>query len=401
MNILFSSSSGGLLSLALRVKEEGHHPYMVSSCRSGQGMIPSKSLPIRLPGPELDPTSAFDKGMDLSILEGTEKVHTEMVVGLRKKGIPTIGPNPFSISLRESKGREASFAFANIRTSPVYPIGELLLDESWEGGYSLWWKATTLEERQPLEDLLQLVEHNPGLGELKISPTPIGHRFLIGSWFDGHSFVEPYLYYHPCFRPFEGNQGPMTEEPCALLGKPLFQITKLLELGIKRIEPLLCKSDYRGPFFLEGWASENQITWTRSFTNMSLMFPSLEAVGNLTGVLSSVARGEGRWKLRSEAWLVGICAYVHEQRFHPIILESHSDHFKHVRPGPMIMEGASYRPIFPLVGMATAWGKDLNEAKRRATRSLDLLKVPGLQYRSDILQGVESGLESLKRWGWI
>jgi len=194
---------------------------------------------------------------------------------------------------------------------------------------------------------------------------------------------------------------------------PISPKSKLVSEGVGRMERLLKKSNYRGPIDLNSIVNETGL-YGLEFT-VRFGYDALQALlelyrGSITELLYSIATNSSTHPSLLPEFAIAVRITVppypsSEAKSLPgiPILGISKENLKHLWFSDISLDLDYYATAGydGNVGCVTARGEDVRECKRRAYRTISNLTIPQLQYRTDIGDRVTSDLAKLKRWGYL
>lgn len=237
-------------------------------------------------------------------------------------------------------------------------------------------------------------------------------------WFNGNDWLVPFSHTFEEKRFLSGNIGPAT----GCEGNIVITVQKpnrlIRETVLKFTEPLR-RAGYRGPFDINTLVSKDQIyaleiTPRFGYDAIEALTTGLEEP--LGSFLFGVAMGVAKQIPIRPDFLIAVRAslppYPHakvswlpeqERRSGMPIVGATDTDLKYTFFCDVMLEGdrLKYAASDGALLKATAFGRSVREARHRAYRVLENLKVPELQYRTDIGARVEKDLETLRSWGWL
>jgi len=211
-------------------------------------------------------------------------------------------------------------------------------------------------------------------------------------------------------RLMEGGKGPKADMGNVMwLGSP---DSKLFQESLGKLIPLLQKIEYIGPLALELDVSEHSICGKRfkAHFNYSTVFVLLEMLkGRINDLLYSTAVGISKALAFKSKLGISIKLAIMPEKFEGTITGLNKYNLKHFWGYDVRKEGEEYiiNAGGSNVGTVTARGDEiqgfssLRDAKRRAMRTVNNIKIVDVMYRLDIGNTVERERTQLKKWGWL
>lgn len=237
-----------------------------------------------------------------------------------------------------------------------------------------------------------------------------GYPLTVEGWFNGNSFIAAFLAVRHVHL-FPGEVGPVV--PCmgsVVYGK--FTKGKLYTATIKQMEKPLRRVDYRGPVSIDIIINKDRFGTAKLCARPRLETTSTFLEGtkmSASEILFSVATGSPLSHLYIDDWMVGVTLSIPPwpytgQNSVPVHLTG-IDQFndKHIWLVDVCKEGSIYKCFnnSGLLGMVTARGKTIREARRRVYRTVSNIQVPNLQYRIDIGKSAIDIFHDLIEWKWM
>lgn len=222
----------------------------------------------------------------------------------------------------------------------------------------------------------------------------------VTGWFDGENFLFSYLTIN-YDRFLNQDRGPYANSGsvCRLLPD-----SKISSLILTPMQELLTKVDFLGPITVPFSVYKESFS-INSFIPFidSSFFPFLELVkSSVWEVLWKVIQKDPNIFLRREETSIGVSLSVPPYPYTHLAEKTLSSGYLKI-PDP----ARSHTYIFPettngYLGCVTARGDGINEARRRAYRTISNIVVSDfVQYRTDIGHNSEDIFNLLKEWGWL
>ncbi len=430
MNILFISKTGDSLSIAERVRKEGHNTFLYiydkGTKQVGEGMVekPHSILPI------ITESGKAVKGSVLQLLRETQpdmcvfdmvgmgevaEYVKEQKVGvfgacrwadyaeldreygyklMRSVGIKT--PNTYVFN-SEEREKAISFVQKEKKRYVYKPNGNLECSHTYVG--------------RGVEDMCAMLKvWEKDEGGFELQEYMEGVEVSCEYWWNGVS-AQLHNWTMEEKKMMDGDVG------CAVgcAGDVVSFINakcKLVSEGVGRMERLLKKTNYRGPIDLNSICTEDGV-YGLEFT-VRFGYDAVQTMlelyrGSITSLLHTVANGGekvgGTYNGVAMGVRISIPPYPHGEKgvANIPLMGTNSENLKHiwwsdVKGGKEYYESAG---VDGNIGCVTAKGADVRECKRRVYRTIHNLTIPQLQYRKDVGDRVEGDVVKLKKWGYL
>ena len=429
---LFISKQGDGWPLCMRITEEGHRGVIYinddAARRVGNGMVEKHPVQSQL----IDDKGNIDEGVLKQVLYPKPDCIVFDMVGwgygkladrLRKEGYPVVGASAWGdqIELDRPYGNKV-MKIAGIGTPrnhvfKDYPSAIRFVEDTNKpyvykpsGNQPT---TTTYVARTP-DDLIGMLEFYSDIKEeFELQEIVKGIEISTEIWFNGkdvvnvnHTMEEKAL--------MEGGIGPKT----GCMGAVVWQghtACRLYKEGIGKLVPALRKVDYRGPIDLNTIVTEDKL-YALEFTprfGYDAIFALREGyLGKVNDWLYGVASGVTKGLRFKPGFGIGVSfvvepypmADVKEDYSKDILIQGISNqNLKHLWPYDMYKKGNSYAcaGVGGNIGVVSAQGDSVREARRRAYRTLSNLIIPDVMYRRDIGQHVDNDIIQLRVWKWI
>jgi hypothetical protein len=265
-----------------------------------------------------------------------------------------------------------------------------------------------------LEKAIEDVSFLKGLVRLmKVSTLPLeGPFFELSGWFNGTSWVSPFMLSQREDRFMEGNKGLPTE--CMGVITTFFSSGRIIDSVFNPLGVILKGFNYKGLVNLKVKFSEQQI----SLADFSLgfTFDNLEVFGEcLKGPLDNffVNILDGSLQEYNILGPLGLGVRLSTPPYpyeidesqgwkEPISLNDGASNHLWIKNVYKHKDALYYGKVSGLLGCVTSWGSNYREASRRVYRTIkNIVSSPEVQYRLDIVQEFEQSLNLLKSWRWI
>jgi len=410
MNVLFISKYGDSLSLAKRVRDEGHREFFYildqKASSVGEGIVRRVGREVRVANERGEPSPRNilrllrDCSPELVVFDmvGLGKVASH----IREMGYPVFGAGLWAdnAELDRAYGYKLMKA-AGIKTPPTYVFGKGEYEKAIEfvkreGKRFVYKPSGNLPVghtyvARGVDDMVEMLRLWKSEAEFELQEYIDGVEVSCELWWNGFSsFLHNITMEEKRF--MEGNIGPNIG--CAgNVVKAVSKKHRIVSEGVGRMERLLRKTSYRGPLDLNSIVNEDGL-FGLEFT-ARFGYDAVQALlelyrGSLTGLLFSIATGSS-----PEEELTGDCSIAVRLSIPPY---PHSDDAvkgipilgvedeKHIwfgdamkREGKYVSAGAD-----GCVCSVTARGENVRECRRRAYRTVSNLIIPQVQYRRDI-----------------
>jgi phosphoribosylamine-glycine ligase len=233
-------------------------------------------------------------------------------------------------------------------------------------------------------------------------------------WFDGEKFLPAFNHTIEYKRFMEGDKGCQT----GCMGNVVWitdgEKDELVKCALLPLEPLLSKVHYLGPLDVNCIVSEQEIyflEYTARFGYDAIQTFCELLKMPLFNFLWDVATKDLSFKFYDE-YAIGVRLsmppYPFEYSTNILegvqVLDIPQEAQKHLMLSDVMLQDGKevLAGVDGVIGCVTARGSDVQEARRRAYRTIDNIVIHSdVQYRKDIGAGVESSVEKLKTWGWI
>ena len=414
MRILIISKDGDGLGIAHRMEMEGHSVSMyIQDPRfklAGRGLIRR----VQSWRPEL-------ASADLVLCDMVGFGRHERL--LRRFGVPTLGCSAVADLLELDRGKSMELFQRVGMTLPETltcnsPSEARLLLRDWEPpGYVLkpfnnQSTAKTLVVRDP--DIMEwaLSQYGPG-DKLLVQRIVDGVEVSTEGWFNGRAWVKPFNHTFEEKRFLPGGLGPNT----GCMGNVVVPagMNRLVEETVLRLGPFLKKIGYRGPVDVNSIVNEMgahvlEITPRFGYDAIEALAEGLREP--LADFLFDMATGIKTYmdlpmtdkmiavRLSLPPWPGGQPQAA--QAGMPI-KGLNAQNLKHIYLTDVMREGDEYKWAAGdgVLMKVTARGRTVDEARRRAYRTIGNLTIQDVQYRKDIGAHVDGDVERLKAWGYM
>lgn len=414
MRILMLSKTGDGLGIAHRLELEGHSVSVFIQDkrfdRAGRGLVRR----VNSWRPEL--LKADLVLCDMVGFGSYEKTFKRM-------GIPTLGCSLIADMLELDRAKSLDlFKRVGLRVPETQafnsPEEARLLLSAWEDpGYVIKPSgnistAKTLMVRSPeiFEWALSTYDKNQ---HLIVQQIVDGVEVSTEGWFNGRDWILPFNHTFEEKRFLPGNLGPNT----GCMGNVVVPVRKsdLVEHTVKKLTPFLRKIGYRGPVDLNSIVNDVgvhvlEITPRFGYDAIEALVEGLrEPLGDL---LFDVATGLKReMDLPTTEKLIAVrlsvAPWPHsdpsgDDAGMPI-LGIDKQNLKHLFLTDIMLNGGQYQYAASdgVVCKATARGRTVDEARRRAYRTIGNLGIQDVQYRRDIGARVPNDMRKLENWGYL
>jgi hypothetical protein len=250
---------------------------------------------------------------------------------------------------------------------------------------------------------------------LKLESVQSGEEICTTGWYNGFSFITPFHSYFKKTKFMENDLSIETE--CA--GCLLFyhKTNKIVKETLHKLRTELKKIGYRGAINVElSLTEDNLYIKDVSFGfQFDSTYAALEGLRqNLGEFLYGMAFGSVKRLKTSNDWLastrVSIPPYpfkMSESLSKPTLIEGLNEHnLKHIFLRDVYREVNREGDYFSAgcdgyVLSVTARGLTPMKAIKRTYRTINNLKIDNIQYRRDIIDGMEERYDKIKKWGWF
>lgn len=423
MKVVFVSETGDSIGVAMKLVDEGHSVAMLikdevyRDAGVGEGIIPLG------PAPTTDTILAEKPDLVVFDMVG----FGELADAIRGVNVPVFGGSMWADAIELNR----SYAMAVMIAADI----DVPRSKSFQGENcvedAMTWVRTHPETRWVIkpsgnldtsltyvsksqEDCLAMLEHIRDRGywpsEIVLQEFVDGVEVSTEGWFNGKEFIS----FNSTFEEkkfMEGNLGPNT----GCQGNVVLRhagLPPIVKEGIAKMEKILRASSYRGPLDLNTIATEKKL-YGLEFT-ARFGYDAIQALlegyrGSVGGLLHGIATGTLNAMSIVQQWLIGVRVTVppyphgdHERPLNVPVIGINDTNAKHVWPTGLKATGGKVIGTAPDGNLftVTAWGKTLDEAKRRVYRTIENITVPNAQYRRDIGDRVRGDLRKLKEWGW-
>lgn len=419
MRVLILSKEGDGCSLAWQLVQEGHHvdlwikdlAYrdvlrgMVNRVESFRPCVSKADLVIcDMVGFSIHAPMIQKLGKPLlccnELMDVLELDRIRASVLLAKLGIPM--PKHFEF---DTPGDALALEWANPHGYVIKPCGNLHVGLTYmcESRDMYEWALSTFHPQQPL--LIQAII--PKEGSVEVSTE---------GWWNGTSWLHPFNHTFEDKRMLNGDLGPMTGCQGNIV-YPLRSPNKLVRETVMKLEPVLKKTNYRGPIDVNCIVTEKELfalelTCRFGYDALeALMHGMREPVGTF---MHSLAMGTAKEiQLSSYDYLMALrmsrAPYPHEDTDNNDIYIGGpveglvNPRGPHVYPCDVQLIGSTYRYTGAdgVVCKVASNGRDVREAQRRCYSRAREIKFMDVQYRTDIGNRVDKDLSRLKQWGWV
>lgn len=428
----FISKQGDALPLAQRVVEEGHRAVFYINedkrRRIGNGLIEKSAVHETL----IDDDGVVDNSVlrnvlhprpDCVVMDMVGKGYGRLAEGIRKKGIAVIGGSAFGdqVELDRPYGAKVMKLMGiNSPKTAVFKDYPKAIEYVKQTNKPYVYKpsgnmptSTTYVAQTP-EDLIGMLDYYSDIKEeFELQEKVDGIEVSTELWYNGkevlnvnHTFEEKAL----C----NGGVGPKTGAMGSVVWNSS-EATRLYKEGIGKIVPALKRHNYRGPIDLNTIVSKDKLyglEFTARF-GYDALFDFLELYkGRIGDLLYGVASGVARHISMRTGWALGLTIAlppfpltdVEDEYSQDILLQGiNSQNLKHLwfydvykKKGEYACAGNGGN-----LGVVSARGETIREARRRAYRTLGNLVIPDVIYRTDIGERAPSDHAQLRDWGWI
>jgi phosphoribosylamine---glycine ligase len=235
-------------------------------------------------------------------------------------------------------------------------------------------------------------------------------------WFNGREFISPFNHTLEEKKLMVGNLGKMT----GCMGNLVFTTKgdKLVDATVRKLEPILKKSGYRGPIDINCMVTKDkalglELTCRFGYDAIEALMQGLrEPMANL---LFETAIGSKTSMDITSDFLMSVRVVRDPYPVDPMLLAKHEQDLgmpimglnkkdmDHVYlcdaylDNGIIRYGASDGVLLK----ATSFGRSIDEARSRVYTVVQNIKGIDIMYRTDIGQRAIKDLERLRSWGWI
>ena len=365
---LFISKDGDGWSLARRVKDEGHRAVVYINDPSyrqvGEGIVEkSKERGVLVRDGEIDNSVLMEvlhPKPDCIVFDAVDRGYGKLVDQLRAMGYPVIGGSALGTQLEIDESYENRVLV--LMGIPTRPIEGIEIDtELWFNGKEVLHVTHALKEKELMDG---------GVG------------------------------------PKAGSMGVVT-----FLGS---KETRLFKEGLGKVVPALRKAGYHGPVNLTTIISESELyayglSARLSYDGVFLIREYLK--GRINDLLYGFATGVIKRVECKGGWNIGVTIAL--EPFPMSIAAAYSkdtlldgcnkQNLKHIWFIDAYLDSDVYAcaGTSGKVGVVTAHGDTVREARRRVYRTIANLDIRDVMYRRDIGERVMSDYNQLKKWGWL
>lgn len=239
-----------------------------------------------------------------------------------------------------------------------------------------------------------------------------GEEIYITGWFNGFNYVRPLHSYFKKTKFMENDLGIDTESMGCLLW--YHKTNKIAKQTLYKLRNELKKTGYIGAVNVRCNIKSEGLTITD--VHLGFLYDSTYAA--LEGIRQDY--GEMFYRLAFDSikrinaspdWLsatrVTIPPYplaMNEKLNKPTLIEGINEHnLKHIWLRDVYMEDGKYynAGCDGFLMTTTARGLTARKAIKRTLRTIGNLKIDNLQYRRDIIDGMEERYDKIKKWGWF
>ena len=428
---LFISKQGDGCALANRIMSEGHRSILYINAkknrRVGDGIV------------EMSPISEElilrDGRVRWGILDQLLKANPDVVVmdmvgrgfgkvanRVREMGVPVVGGSVFgnTVELNRPYGSQV-MKMMGIPVPETHVFNgfpeAIRFVESSKGAYVYKPSGNkpthTTYVANGKEDMVGMLKHYSGqTGEFGLQKRVSGIEVSTELWFNGkevlnvnHTMEEKSL--------MDNGIGAKTGSMGSVVWEG-HQDSRLYREGVGKAVKALQRANYRGPFNLNTIVTKSKLyglEFTARF-GYDAIFPFLEGHrGKVSDLLYGVATGVlNEIKMRT-GWNIGITFCIEP---YPIldnielplgvpIVGLNTHNLRHIWLHDVQMENDRYvcAGNGGNLGVITARGDTIREARRRVYRTMDNLIIPNVMYRRDIGSRVNNDINTLKEQGWL
>ena len=364
MNILFISKGGEELGIAMRCADEGYSVILFVEDDNyslvGDGIVNKSKFPKHITN--LNGSCIASSTNQLIELEKPNLVIStspgmgRVVDYLREQGIETFGGGHWADTL--SNG----------------------------GGYSV--------------KILNRIGVNVWDGES-------GIKVSCGAWWNGFRLSSPYISFNENYF-LTGSIGSLIPS-AGNISHHISPESKIFKNTIGKMERLLKKTKFKGNISISCTVSRNNIYGTLFITS-SLFLPSLlEAYkGSVTELLSAIVAGrEPKGKFTTD-YTLSIPITIPPYPFHVPSTNASTEiegvclsNLKHLYLKDVRKDGDNYGSVGNELMVVSARGRDINEARKRAYKTIPNLSIQSIQYRVDIGERAIKDEKTLGGWGYL
>lgn len=235
-----------------------------------------------------------------------------------------------------------------------------------------------------------------------------GTHFYISAWFNGASFIASYtsLIYR---RFMTGGCG--ADLACTGLISDFRGLTaRTEETFLKPLEKMLKKVNHRGCVHVHAVINEDQYAVKEIFASFAhphnlVMYENTNL--SVSEILLRLFDETSKPIVTLSPWAAGVQVSIPPYPNNILSLSVCIEgivpaNLKHLWLADVSLKDSTYSANHRgLVGYVTARGIDANEAVRRMYRTVGNLRIPDIQYRTDIGRNIHSLMQSLSKPGWI
>ncbi len=413
MKVLMLSKHGDGLGIAHKLAQEGHNVavFIQDSAykRGGLGIVRR----VKSWRPEL-------LAADLVLCDMVGFGAYERT--LRRFSAPVMGCSRIAdmLELDRSKGHDL-LQRLGIKTPETFtfkrPADAVVLEASWEPpGYVLkpsgnadTSKTVLVREPSGLRWALEQMPDRPLLVQRIVEGVEVSTE----GWFNGRDWVLPFNHTFEEKRLMPGGLGPNT----GCMGNVVLatQSNELTRQTVERLTPFLRQIGYRGPIDLNAIVNSMgahvlEITPRFGYDAIEALTEGLrEPLGDLLFEVAAGVKHEMDLPTREPmiAVRLSVPPWPHgepsEADAGMPLLGLNSENLKHIALTDAMREGDSYLYAAGdgVVAKVTARGRTVEEARRRAYRTIRNLSIQDVQYRTDIGSRVNRDWKQLAEWGFV
>lgn len=235
----------------------------------------------------------------------------------------------------------------------------------------------------------------------------VGVRVSCGAWWNGFSLLSPYISFNEN-RELTGSLGRVVKSS-GNVSHSVSVKSRIFKESIEKMERLLKKTKFRGNISLSCIATKDRL-YGISFLTSSLFLPSLleSYKGSVTELLVSITEGrEIKGEFTSD-YTLSVPVSIPPRPFDCDCLDVEvggicPSNLRHLYLTNLKLDGDMYRSARGEgeLLVASARGRDVNEAKKRAYKTISNLSIEDVQYRTDIGDRILGSEETLKGWGYL
>jgi len=239
-----------------------------------------------------------------------------------------------------------------------------------------------------------------------------GVEINVCGWYNGFDFIRPLHSFFKKTKLMENDLSIDTESMGCLLW--YHKTNKLAKQTILKFKDELKKTGYRGAVNFKVSVKENSIAINDVFLGFTYdnTYAAFEGIRQPLGeFIYKSAFGSSKQIKASPDWLVATRVTVPpypmkmtDEMSKPVLIEGiNEQNLKHIWLRDIYMQGSKYYSAMcdGFLMTITARGLNPTHAIERTHRTIKNLSIPNIQYRKDIVEGMDNKYKLVKKWGWV